>query len=336
MRYPHYLLLFSLVPFLNSCTKNPQSYDATGTFEATEVIVSSEVNGKILAFDAKEGDQLEAGVSVAIIDVLDLELEKIKIQASIDALSLKNSDPGPQIDVLKEQRKSVEAQIGTQLKQLDVLVIEQNRIQKLFESNAATRQTLDDISGKVEVQEKLIESTKTQKSIIDAQIEAAKRNVAIQNRGINSERDPMLKQRDLIDYRLEKANILNPISGTILTKYAEKGEFATVGKPLYKIADLSAMTLRAYITGDQLGQIKIGQQVNVFIDQGKDEYKKYDGRIKWIADEAEFTPKTIQTKNERANLVYAVKAAVENDGFLKIGMYGEISFDIQGDNEEQH
>lgn len=317
------------VIILYACRTKEPSFDATGVFEATEIIVSSEATGKIIKFSEEEGAVLQQGQPVAWIDVLDLELQKAQIEASMEALEQKQNEPGPQILVLQEQLHYADAQKATLQTQLDVLNVERTRISNLLEDKAATQKQLDDIDGKIRILEKQIAAANSQKEVIKAQIEAARQTVAMQNRGITSEKMPMAKQLELINNQINKAQVINPVSGTLLSKYAMEGEFTTVGKPLYKVADLSQMILRAYITGDQLGQIKLGQQLSVYIDKNKKEYKKTTGSIIWISDKAEFTPKTVQTKNERTNLVYAIEIAVANDGYLKIGMYGEVRFDTE-------
>lgn len=310
-----------------SCQTDAAQFDATGTFEATEIIVSAEAVGKIIKFQAEEGAVLTKGQTVVTIDALNLELQKAQVEASIEAVGQKRNDPEPQIRVLAEQLNTADVQITTLQTQLEVLNIEQARVNNLLKAEAATQKQMDDINGKIRILNKQITAAVSQKSVLNAQIKGARQGVAIQNRGIVSEKKPMAKQVELIENQISKTQVVNPVNGTMLTKYAEAGEFTAIGKPLYKIADLSKMVLRAYISGDQLGQIKSGQNVHVFIDDQEHNFKKYTGTITWVSDKAEFTPKTIQTKNERANLVYAVKIAVPNDGYLKIGMYGEVSFE---------
>jgi HlyD family secretion protein len=191
-----------------------------------------------------------------------------------------------------------------------------------LKEDAATKKQLDDINFQ-------IESVKKQMNVTTQQINVQRNNVATQNRGILSESKPLQKRAEQIQEQLNKTNITNPVNGTVITKYAETGEITSNGKPLYKIADLSTLNLRAYVTGDQLPQIRLGQQVTVFVDSGAKKYRKLPGTVTWVSDKAEFTPKTIQTKDERANLVYAMKVRVKNDGYLKIGMYGEVRFNQQ-------
>lgn len=318
---------------LIACTRQENRFDASGTFEAREVIVSAEVMGKILSFDAREGDLLNEGQVVVQIDSTALALQKAQVQASIASLTDKRSEAKPQLSVLEKQLANQEANIDTYRAQLEVLEKEQRRVKKLYESEAATGQQLDEINGKVDVLKKQITAAVDQKATIRAQMNAHVATVAIQNRGVTSGRLPLEKQIDLIEDQLRRTSVTNPVQGTLLSKYTETGEYVSPGKALYKVADLSEMTLRAYVDGTQLAQIRLGQPVEVYVDQDADNYKKYSGTINWISDKAEFTPKTIQTKNERANLVYAIKVGVPNDGYLKIGMYGEINFEAQNAEE---
>jgi len=302
---------FSLALIL-SCSNKENNYDASGTFESDEVIVSSEQNGQLLSFNVHEGDSLTKGQSVGFIDSTNLVLQKQQVQASIRSLSAKTADVQPQVKLLQDQ-------LAVQQSQLDHQVHERDRYEKLVRADAATQKQLDDMNAQLDQMQKQIQVT-------EQQIKVQLSNTGTQNRSILSETDPLQKQVAQINEQLTKANIVNPITGTVLTKYAEEGEITAMGKALYKIADLSFLNLRAYITGDQLSQVKLNQQVTVLVDSGADKYRSYPGTIIWISDKAEFTPKTIQTKDERANLVYAVKVKTKNDGYLKIGMYGEVKF----------
>src|SRR6478672_4368962 len=297
---------------LTACNRSGNKFDATGTFEADEVIVSASANGKILSLNINEGSRITKDSVVGLVDPTDLSLQKQQVQASIAALNEKTSDATPQIKMLQDQ-------LNVQQTQLDNLLHERDRIENLLKEDAATKKQLDDINFQ-------IESAKKQMNVTQQQINVQRNNVATQNRGILSESKPLQKKAEQLQEQLNKTNIRNPINGTVITKYAETGEITSNGKPLYKIADLSTMDLRAYVTGDQLPQIKLGQQVAVFVDSGAKNYRKLSGTITWVSDKAEFTPKTIQTKDERANLVYAIKVKVKNDGYLKIGMYGEVKF----------
>jgi HlyD family secretion protein len=292
------------------CKNSESNSDASGTFEADEVVVSSELAGKILAFDVQEGLKIPRDSIVGIVDAKNILLQQEQVEASIKALNEKTSNVQPQVDLLQNQ-------LAVQQSQLNNLLHEKTRIDNLLKADAATGKQLDDINYQIEVARK-------QLAVTQQQINVQLNNTSTQNRSILSEADPLKKRVAQLQDQVQRANIVNPVSGTVITKYAEQGEITAAGKALYKIADLSSLNLRAYITGAQLSQVKLGQTVKVLIDDGAKKYKEYSGSIIWIADKAEFTPKTIQTKEERANLVYAIKVKVKNDGYLKIGMYGEV------------
>jgi len=295
---------------ITGCGGNNNGADASGTFEAEEVIVSAELSGKILALNLREGQEVPGGAVVGTIDAENLALQKEQVEASIAALRMKTSDVTPQVRLLEEQ-------LAVQQSQLQTLEREKIRTENLVKSDAATPKQLDDIIAQIDV-------LKRQMAVTQQQIAVQRNNVATQNRSILSEQKPLEKRIAQLRDQLEQSNIVNPIKGTVLTKYAETGEMTSTGKALYKIANLDTLTLRAYVTGTQLPQIKLNQPVQVLVDSGASHYRTYPGTITWIADKAEFTPKTIQTKEERANLVYAIKVRVPNDGYLKIGMYGEL------------
>ena len=276
---------------LSSCDDNNDKADGYGNFEATEITVSSESNGKIEFLKVEEGVVLEAGTQVGLIDTLQLYLSKRQLIASKNTVSSRSANVLSQKSVLAEQLKSVQ--------------IEKSRIESMFAENAATKRQVDEVEGKVKV--------------IQEQI----KGVGTQNAPIISDLKSIDVQVEKINDQIQKSIITNPIKGIVLTKYSEPGEIAAFGKPLYKIADISELTLRVYISQKQLANIKIGQEVIVKID-GADQMKSYKGTISWIAAQAEFTPKIIQTKEERVNLVYAVKVKVINDGSLKIGMPAEM------------
>lgn len=285
------IALLVLAMFIISCNKNNEKADAYGNFETTEITVSSESNGKIEFLNLEEGDVVEKGKTVGLIDTLQLYYTKMQLIASQKTVSSKSGNVLSQKQVLQEQLKTVK--------------IEQTRIKNMFSENAATKRQVDEINGKVKV--------------IEEQI----KGVGTQNAPIKNEANSFSVQIEKINDQIKKCNLVNPIKGTVLTKYAEPNEVTTFGKPLYKIANLEEMNLRVYISETQLSSIKIGQQVKVKIDDFE-QTKEYIGNIIWISSQAEFTPKIIQTKEERANLVYAVKIRVKNDGSLKIGMPAEI------------
>lgn len=293
----HTLVILSLIA-LASCTGKKNDFDASGTFEAEEIIISSEASGTIRQFNIEEGQTLEEGQAIGFIDSTQLFLKKKQLEAQINALLSKRPDVAAQLAALQEQLASTEK--------------EQKRVSNLVKADAATTKQLDDVNSQLEV--------------IKKQIDAQKSALGISSEGMNKDAIPLQIQIEQTNDQLSKCRIINPVNGTVLGKYAEANEMAAPGKPLYKIADLRTITLRAYVTGDQLPMLKLNQQVTVLTDDGKGGYKQTNGTVTWISDKAEFTPKTIQTKDERANMVYALKINVQNDGTFKIGMYGELKF----------
>jgi HlyD family secretion protein len=278
---------------LAGCSGSDNKSDAYGTFEATEVTISAEGNGKILRLDIDEGQTLSADTLIGIIDTTDLYLKKEQIMAQREAVASKVKNILSQIEVQQQQKKN--------------LLVEKDRVEKLLKDNAATSKQLDDIQASI--------------SMVDRQIEL----IETQNSPVINELKGYDKQIEQIKENLRKCYIRNPVKGTILNKYAQANEVTTFGKALYKIADMSEMYLRVYVSGDQLPELKTGNKVEVLIDQDKSTNRKLEGTISWISSTAEFTPKIIQTKEERVNLVYAVKIKVKNDGSLKIGMPGEMN-----------
>jgi HlyD family secretion protein len=307
----HISIIATMLLLLSGCSRRA-AYDASGTFETDEVIVSAEQNGKILALSIKEGDTLNADEKVGAIDVGNLVLQKEQKEASAAAITQKTGDAGPQLELVRRQLAVQESQLAQQER-------ERNRTANLVKADAATQKQLDDINAAIDQLRKQIAVTRQQIKLYES-------NINTQNRTILSEQTPALKSVSVVADQIQRGNIINPIRGTVLTQYAFAGEYAGIGKPLYKIGDLSTLTLRAYITGSQLSIVRLNQQVTVLADDGKGGYKKYSGTIGWISPKAEFTPKTIQTKDERADLVYAVKIRVKNDGYLKLGMYSEVKF----------
>ncbi|HTR31530.1 MAG TPA: HlyD family efflux transporter periplasmic adaptor subunit [Puia sp.] len=310
----HSFLLFTLpfVAFVSGCGDSDKAFDAEGVFEADEVIVSSEVPGKILQLNLDEGSILHKDSLVAVIDSMPLVLQRSQVEASIGALHERTMDVRPQVRML-------EAQVAAQEAQLSDLELERGRTERLIHSAAAPTKQLDDYTAQIAVLRKQIEATRQQ-------IRVQETTVGTQNSTVWSEYRPLRRSVAQIQDQVNRTSIFNPISGVVLTKYAMAGEVTAAGKALYKIADLSIITLRVYVSGTQLAELKINQPVKVFIDEGPKRYREYPGIITLISDKAEFTPKTIQTKEERANLVYAVKIHVKNDGLLKIGMYGLVKF----------
>ncbi len=297
---------------MNGCRPEENQFDATGVFEADEIMVSAEIPGRIAEMKLQEGDRLAAGSIAALIDAGNIDLQKQQVEASISALRDKTGDVTPQLELLREQ-------LSVQQTQLQALVREKDRFFRLVQADAATPKQLDDINAQIDV-------LKGQMQVTKSQMKVQETNVALQNRTVLSEQKPLSKRADILNDQINRSRVINPINGTVLTRYAYAGEVIGAGKTIYKIADLTTLYLRAYLSGEQLSLIKLNQPVQVFVDSGAKAYRQYTGKVTWISDKAEFTPKTIQTKNERANQVYAIKVAVQNDGYLKIGQYGEIVF----------
>lgn len=291
------LLLLAVISLL-SCNNDKNNFDASGTFEAIETIISADANGMITAFNIEEGQLLEADKTIGYIDSTQLYLKKLQLEKQINATLSK--------------KPNVSIQLASLNAQLSKANLERNRISNLLKEGAATPKQLDDSNAEIEV--------------LKTRIEAQKSNLSITSEGINSDATPLYVQVKQIEDQLHKSKIINKSKGTVLTKYAEVNEMTSQGKALYKIADLSTIVLRAYISGNQLPNIKLNQKVTVSTDDGKGGFNTTEGRITWINEKAEFTPKTIQTKDERANLVYAIKVKLKNDGRYKIGMYGEVKF----------
>lgn len=287
-----------VISVLTSCTSNQAEFDASGTFEAVETIISAEASGVVHEFQIVEGQELTAGQWIGYIDSTQLYLKKQQLEAQILALQTRRPDISVQLSALREQLKAAER--------------EQIRIQNLVKNDAATSKQLDDINAQI--------------SVIKSQIEAQRSTLGTTDLGIQKDAHPLNIQVAQLNDQLLKCKIINPIKGTVLAKYTEVYESTAPGKPLYKIADLSTITLKAYITGDQLPLVKLNQPVRVLTDDGKDGFAQQEGQITWISSKAEFTPKSIQTKAERADKVYAIKIQVPNDGSYKIGMYGEVKF----------
>lgn len=280
-----------------SCQSEKKS-DATGTFEATEIIVSSEATGKLFYLDAEEGTRLTRGTEVGLVDTVQLFLKKLQLRASMKSVD--------------NQRPDIQKQIAATREQIATARRERARVENLLKAGAANQKQLDDWDSQLTLLQRQL----------DAQISSLQNSTA----SLNEQSSSVAIQIAQIEDQLQKCHILAPIDGTVLAKYAEPGELATAGKPLFKIADVENIYLRAYITSTQLSSVKLGDKVKVFADFGAGNRKEYQGTVTWIADEAEFTPKTILTDDERANQVYAVKIAVRNGGIIKLGMYGEVKF----------
>ena len=289
--------IFPLALLAAACQSQTE-YNATGTFESTEIIVSAENSGKLFYLNAEEGMWFTSGTEVGLIDTVQPYLRKLQLEANMQSVNSQRPDIQKQIAAIQEQ-------IATSRR-------EQKRTQNLLKANAANQKELDDWSAQIAVLQSQLEAQTSSLENNTASLTAQGKSIAVQ----------LAQAED----NLRKCHIITPIDGMILAKYAEPGEFVSAGKPLFKIADMKHLFLRAYVTSSQLADITLGDSVTVFADFGDDIKFEYEGKITWIADEAEFTPKTILTDDERANQVYAVKIAVLNDGKIKLGMYGEVRF----------
>jgi HlyD family secretion protein len=290
--------VFAVLLLTITACGNQNTFDASGSFEAVETVISAESTGTLKEFRVEEGQTLEAGQFLGYIDSVQLYLKKKQLESQMEAFAAKKPNIPVQLSALQEQLKTAET--------------EKKRVENLVKSDAATTKQLDDINAQIEV--------------IKRQIDAQKSTLEISSAGINKDILPLGIQIEQINDQLLKSRIVNPLSGIVISKYTEQNEMVSTGKPLYKIADLSEIILRVYISANQLPQVKLNQKVKVHTDDGSGGFREDEGTITWISDKAEFTPKTIQTKEERANLVYAMKVKVKNDGTYKIGMYGEINF----------
>ena len=299
MRIHQYICSVAIGLVLGACTSQEEQYDASGIFETTEVIVSAKGTGELQSFQVEEGQAVRQGEVLGWIDTLQLSLKDRQLAASLLATESKRLDEKRQVAHLRQQIENLQR--------------EKERFTALLNAKATTAKQVDDIDYQIKV--------------LQNQLVATQEQINSSNSSLSRQSESIQAQRAQMEDQIRNAMISSPITGTVLTKYAEQGEFAVPGKALFKVADVSQMKLRAYITADQLTQLQIGQAVAVYADRGITDRKRYAGRVVWIADKAEFTPKTIQTRNERANLVYAVKIAVENDGFIKRGMYGEVRFE---------
>ncbi len=288
--------LFMLLPLLAliSCKGNEKTSDAYGNFESTEITISAQATGEIMQFCLEEGNQLTAGQVIGWIDTTDLVLKKAQMTAQKEAITSKTASLDAQIAVFQQQKTNV--------------LRDKERVEKMFRDGASTQKQVDDITGQIDLIDKQIKSVKAQET------------------SVYSEAATVQKQIAQVEESIRKSTIINPSEGVVLSKYVNAHEIASMGKPLYKLADLREMKLKVYVSGDQILQVKIGQEVEVLVDQDSKTNRKMSGIVSWVSESAEFTPKIIQTKEERVNMVYAVKVLVKNDGTLKIGMPGEVNF----------
>ena len=299
MKSKQYVFSIALAALLlTSCGGETKNYDATGVFEATEVTVSAEQNGKLMEFSVNEGDRIADGSQVGLIDTTQLSLQLRQIGATKQVYAAQRPDRAKQVAATREQLAKARKEYA--------------RASRLVTDGAAGTKTLDDARSQVQV--------------LERQLEAQLSAINTSTNSLNAQMGTADTQRLIVADQLRKCRICSPISGTVLVKYAEQGEFATAGRPLFKVANMDCVYLRAYVTSQQLGSVRLGQAAKVYADYGNNERKEYAGRVTWISQEAEFTPKTVLTDDERADLVYAVKVAVKNDGYVKTGMYGEVKF----------
>ena len=299
-------LLIVIYSLFVGCSGSKNDFEASGTFEAEGTIISAEATGVIRQFDVEEGQELTAGQIIGYIDSTQLYLKKRQLESQIRALQGRKPNIAVQLSALQAQLQTAQT--------------ERTRLEKLVAGDAATQKQLDDVNAQIEVLKK--------------QINAQQSSLKISSDGISDDVATLQVQIEQLEDQLAKHRLSAPQNGTVLAKIAKVNELTTVGKPLYKIADLQNITFRAFVTSAQLTQLKIGQNVRVFADFGEKKRREYKGTISWISDKSEFTPKTIQTQDERANLVYAVKITVKNDGYLKIGMYGEVNFNQESSGKK--
>ena len=305
MRKPAFIAL-ACVLALGACNKNDDGSDASGTFEATETIVSAEANGKIMALAVDEGDMLKAGQVLGYVDSTQLHLQKLQLMQSRKAVLSGQPDIRTQLAALEDQLQNA--------------ITDKGRIENLVKGNVASQKQLDDANTRI--------------AVLRSQIAAQRNALNTASTTISEQGSTIGVQLRQVEDQLAKCRITSPVDGTVLAMYSNPFEMTSAVRPLFKIADLTTVYLKAYITGDQFQKVKVGQTVQVLVDSGDGGSRTYSGVVDWISDQAEFTPKTIQTKNERANLVYAIKVKVKNDGLIKIGMYGEVVFAAPA-NEQQ-
>jgi HlyD family secretion protein len=294
------IIVFLCFVLLTACGKKQNGFDAMGTFEATEVTVSSEASGRIMSFDIAEGQEVTKDVSVGMIDTVQLYLTKLQLMQNESSVRSSRPDIGKQIASVKEQIAKQKT--------------ERTRVESLLKAEAATQKQLDDIVSAI--------------AVLESQLVALQSSLQNNVLSIDAQSSAIEIQIAQIEDKLSKCVISSPINGIVLAKYAEAGELAVVGKPLFKVADTKRLFLRAYLTLSQLKDVQIGQKVTVYADFGGDNRREYEGTVTWISEKSEFTPKSIQTKDDRKNLVYALKVAITNDGYVKIGMYGMFNYEL--------
>ena len=305
-------LLTALIFAITSCSDNQKEYDATGTFEATEVTVAAKSSGELKRFTLNEGENLKANQVVGNIDAYELQQKQDELTAVLQQLDATASSTSSRQLNLKEQLASLSQQITHEQQ-------EQKRFAELVKDGAVPRKQLDDINNQIQVLQRQYEATRNQ-------IQSNNSSLEKQISAIQAQKQGVMAQKRQIEEKINNTQVFSPLQGTVLEKYVEQGEFVSIGKPLFKVADTNKMFIRAYITSKQLKSVKVGQKATVFADYGNGQKKQYNGVVTWISNRSEFTPKTILTDDERADLVYAIKIQFANDSYAKIGMYGEVKF----------
>ena len=320
------LIMASVALMITACGKKEKAFDATGTFEATEVTVSAKATGELKSFDLTEGLTLESGSLVGDIDTYQLVLKKQQLETQRGQLAASKRQMASNRSATNSQQLDLNKQLSSIQQQIANAQRERQRYAELVKDGAVPRKQLDDIDNQIKVLNRQLEATRDQIRSNNAALAEQGKGIAAQMDGIDSQVAGIDAQQRQLDDQIANADIVAPIQGTVLEKYVEQGEYVTTGKPLFKMANVDQMFIRAYVTSAQLQQIKVGQPCKVFADYGNGQKKEYAGTITWISSRSEFTPKTILTDDERADLVYAVKIAFQNDGYVKIGMYGEVKF----------
>ena len=311
---------------LVACGNKEKEYDATGTFEATEVTVSAKSTGELQRFDVTEGQEIDQNVVVGTIDAYQLKLQRQQLENTKEQLKANKKQLNATRGATNSKQLDLEKQVASIRQQIANAQRERQRYNELVNDGAVPRKQLDDINYQIKVLEKQLAATQEQIRSNNASLKEQSQGITAQMEGIDAQQLTVESQKAQLDDQIANSDIKAPITGSVLEKYVERGEYVTVGKPLFKMADTQNMFIRAYVTSAQLKDIKVGQQVKVFADYGNGQKKSYNGTVTWISSRSEFTPKTILTDDERADLVYAVKIAFKNDGYVKIGMYGEVKF----------
>lgn len=319
-------IMAGVLLLLVACGNKEKEYNATGTFEATEVTVSAKSTGELQRFEVTEGQEIDQNVVVGTIDAYQLKLQRQQLENTKEQLKANKKQLNATRGATNSKQLDLEKQVASIRQQIANAQRERQRYNELVNDGAVPRKQLDDINYQIKVLEKQLAATQEQIRSNNASLKEQSQGITAQMEGIDAQQLTVESQKAQLDDQIANSDIKAPITGSVLEKYVERGEYVTIGKPLFKMADTQNMFIRAYVTSAQLKDIKVGQQVKVFADYGNGQKKSYDGTVTWISSRSEFTPKTILTDDERADLVYAVKIAFKNDGYVKIGMYGEVKF----------